>query len=102
MKGEWETDGGREGLSTDRNDNGHAAALFLCTELPYMISRKSFFLLLDLRIEYTPDIKCTSSAPELKHTHPPKNKINQKADEDRPCSPAYTASWTEKNSMNSK
>lgn len=63
--------GGREGLSRDRNDKGHAVALFFCTELPYMISRKGFFFWLfffSLWIEYTPDIKYTGSAPELKHT----------------------------------
>lgn len=30
----------KEGLSRDRNENGHVDALFLCIELPYMIRRK--------------------------------------------------------------
>lgn len=74
---------GREGLSRDKNDNGHVVALFFCTELPYMISRKGFFFKKNLWIKYTPDIKYTGSGPELKHTqkkpqqqnptnHPPK------------------------------
>lgn len=104
LKGGWETDragggGLKEGLSRDRNENGHVDALFLCIELPYMIRRKWFFFLVrSLNWMYSRHKilwQCTSIKPQEK-------KINQKADKDRLCSPAYTASWAEKTSMNSK